>query len=198
MKEQHRILWIAALAVGVATLGVPTRGYGQAAYKKPNVVMLMHDDTGWFDFGCYGGGRVHSATRPRTLIAWPRKARGSRAGTARPVARRAAASFMTGRIPIRSALSVVVVPGDRERFRKRKRRPSPSSTRRTVTTTYFSGKWHLGDVPEFYPIEHGFDEMKEFGAYYPRRLHLQRHQSPGSTRGFLRTIRSSRRCTSAS
>ena len=34
-------------------------------------------------------------------------------------------------------------------------------------STYFSGKWHLGDNPKFYPIEHGFDEMKEFAAYYP-------------------------------
>jgi hypothetical protein len=25
-----------------------------------------------------------------------------------------------------------------------------------------SGKWHLGDKPESYPIEHGFDEMKNF------------------------------------
>ena len=33
--------------------------------------------------------------------------------------------------------------------------------------TYFSGKWHLGDKPESYPIEHGFDEMKHFAAYYP-------------------------------
>ena len=33
--------------------------------------------------------------------------------------------------------------------------------------TYFSGKWHLGDVPKFYPINHGFDEMKQFAAYYP-------------------------------
>jgi hypothetical protein len=24
-----------------------------------------------------------------------------------------------------------------------------------------------GDQPKFYPIEHGFDEMKEFAAYYP-------------------------------
>ncbi len=33
-------------------------------------------------------------------------------------------------------------------------------------STYFSGKWHLGDKPESYPIEHGFDEMKNFAAYY--------------------------------
>jgi hypothetical protein len=34
-------------------------------------------------------------------------------------------------------------------------------------STYFSGKWHLGDKPTAYPIEHGFDEMKAFAAYYP-------------------------------
>ena len=28
----------------------------QAADKKPNILMLMEDDTGWFDFGCYSGG----------------------------------------------------------------------------------------------------------------------------------------------
>ena len=33
--------------------------------------------------------------------------------------------------------------------------------------TYFSGKLHLGDKPDSYPIEHGFDEMKAFAAYYP-------------------------------
>ena len=27
-----------------------------AADKKPNVVILMTDDTGWNDFGCYSGG----------------------------------------------------------------------------------------------------------------------------------------------
>ena len=73
---------------------------------------------------------------------------------------------MTGRIPIRSALSVVVVPGDpngltkstptiAEFYQKNGYRP----------TTRASGIWVI--VHKFYPIEHGFDEMKEFAAYYP-------------------------------
>ena len=76
------------------------------------------------------------------------------------------ASFMTGRIPIRSALSVVVVPGDENGLTK----STPTIAeffQKNGYTTYFSGKWHLGDQPKFYPIEHGFDEMKEFAAYYP-------------------------------
>jgi arylsulfatase len=37
----------------------------------------------------------------------------------------------------------------------------------TAGRAHFSGKWHLVDQPKFYPIEHGFDEMKECAAYYP-------------------------------
>jgi arylsulfatase A-like enzyme len=78
---------------------------------------------------------------------------------------------MTGRYPIRSALSVVVVPGDPNGLTK----STPTIAeffQKNGYSTYFSGKWHLGDQPKFYPIEHGFDEMKEFAAYLSGRLHL--------------------------
>ena len=64
-------------------------GPAGAADKKPNVVMLMQDDTGWNDFAATTAAQ-RSAIRPRTSTAWPMKAPDSRAGTARPVARRAA------------------------------------------------------------------------------------------------------------
>jgi arylsulfatase len=76
------------------------------------------------------------------------------------------ASFITGRIPIRTALSVVVAPGDENALGKE----TPTIAgffKKNGYSTYFSGKWHLGDKPESYPIELGFDEMKEFAAYYP-------------------------------
>jgi arylsulfatase len=75
------------------------------------------------------------------------------------------ASFITGRIPIRSALSIVVAPGDENRLTK----VTPTIAeffKRNGYSTYFSGKWHLGDKPDAYPTEHGFDEMKQFAAYY--------------------------------
>jgi arylsulfatase len=73
---------------------------------------------------------------------------------------------MTGRIPIRTALSIVVAPGDENAIGPE----TPTIAeffRKNGYTTYFSGKWHLGDHPSAYPIEHGFDEMKSFAAYYP-------------------------------
>ena len=83
----------------------------QAQDKKPNVVMLMTDDTGWGDFGCYGGGATLGHPTPNIdRIAKEGAVFTSWYGQASCTAGRA--SFMTGRIPIRSALSVVVVPGD--------------------------------------------------------------------------------------
>jgi arylsulfatase A-like enzyme len=76
------------------------------------------------------------------------------------------ASFPTGRIPIRSALSVVVVIGDGKRLKKE----TPAIAefyKKNDYSTYYSGKWHLDDKPDFYPIEHGYDEMKNFAAYFP-------------------------------
>ena len=80
--------------------------------------MLMTDDTGWNDFGAYsGGGRGLGHPTPNmdrlgqegaVFTNWY--------GQASCTAGRA--SFMTGRLPIRSALSVVVAPGDANCLKK--------------------------------------------------------------------------------
>jgi arylsulfatase A-like enzyme len=133
--------------------------------KRPNIVMLMTDDTGWQDFGAYtGGGAALGHPTPNvdriakegaTFTCWY--------GQASCTAGRA--SFITGRIPIRSALSIVVAPGD-ENLLKKETPTIAEFFQKNGYTTYFSGKWHLGDKPAAYPTEHGFDEMKNFAAYY--------------------------------
>jgi arylsulfatase A-like enzyme len=125
----------------------------------------MTDDTGWNDFGCYSGGGAglghptpnvdRIAKEGAVFTCWY--------GQASCTAGRA--SFLTGRYPIRSALSIVVAPGDPNFLRKE----TPTIAeffQKNGYTTYFSGKWHMGDKSEAYPIEHGFDEMKHFAAYY--------------------------------
>ena len=159
-----RKLTLGALAVSSFLVGVGATPV-VAQNKKPNVVMLMSDDVGWGDYGVYFGGAALGHPTPNI----DRMAREgamftSWYGQASCTAGRA--SFMTGRIPIRSALSVVVVPGDANGLRAE----TPTIAeffKKNGYQTYFSGKWHLGDVPKFYPIEHGFDEMKHFAAYYP-------------------------------
>src|SRR5271170_2778241 len=157
-----RQVWFGLLtSVAVVTMAT-TPAFAQ---KKPNVVMLMTDDTGWTDFGCYLGGAALGHPTPNLdQIAKEGALFTNWYGQASCTAGRA--SFITGRIPIRSALSVVVVPGDPNGLGKE----TPTIAefyQKNGYSTYFSGKWHLGDVEKFYPIEHGFDEMKQFAAYYP-------------------------------
>ena len=153
-------------AIGLLLLAccVATPAFAQAT--KPNVVILMTDDTGWNDFGYIsGGGAALGHPTPNIdRLAKEGAVFTSWYGQASCTAGRA--SFMTGRIPIRSAMSVVVVPGDPNGL-KAETPTIAEFYKKNGYSTYYSGKWHLGDVAEFYPIEHGFDEMKHFGAYYP-------------------------------
>jgi arylsulfatase A-like enzyme len=166
MKTRSLRYLLSSLAVGMAFAAVPMlSSEAEAQQKRPNIVMLMTDDTGWGDFGAYSGGGValghptpnvdRLAKEGATFTSWY--------GQASCTAGRA--SFLTGSIPIRSALSIVVAPGDENHLRKE----TPTIAEffeKNGYSTYFSGKWHMGDKPDAYPIEHGFDEMKHFAAYY--------------------------------
>ena len=85
MKLVKHGLTVLAAAAAMMLAAAPAH----AADKKPNVVMLMSDDVGYSDYGCYGGGTALEGIRRRTLTVSLRKAPDSPAGMARPVARRA-------------------------------------------------------------------------------------------------------------
>ena len=114
---------------------------GQASGKKPNVVMLMSDDVG--DYGVYYGGAALGHPTPNIdRMAKEGAMFTSWYGQASCTAGRA--SFMTGRIPVRTALSVVIVPGDPNGLEADT--PTIAEFFRKDNETYFSGKWHLGNM----------------------------------------------------
>src|SRR5271156_5808183 len=137
MKNQLLKHGLTVLTASVALIGA--NATVQAADKKPNVVILMTDDTGWGDFGCYGGGQNLGHPTPNIDRVAAEGAVFTRwDGQARCTAGRS--SFMTGRYPIRSALSVVVAPGDPNGLTK----STPTIAeffQKNGFTTYFSGKW---------------------------------------------------------
>src|SRR5271157_2994020 len=97
-----RNIWLGLLALSAAAMVASTPA---AAQKKPNVVMLMSDDMGWTDLGAYFGGAALGHPTPNIdRIAKEGALFTDWYGQASCTAGRA--SFMTGRIPIRSALSV--------------------------------------------------------------------------------------------
>ena len=165
MSLWRETLAAAAALAALATASALPASSAMAQAKKPNVVMLMADDVGWHDLGAYGGGVEMGHPTPNLdQIAKEGTLFTNWYGQASCTAGRA--SFQTGRYPIRSALSVVVVIGDPNGLKKE----TPTIAefyKKNGYNTYYSGKWHLGDKPEFYPIEHGYDEMKHFAAYFP-------------------------------
>jgi hypothetical protein len=85
--ERNPTPFLSAVAMGVA-LSVLPMAAASAQEKRPNIVMLMTDDTGWNDFGAYGGGA--NLGHPTPNIVSPKRELCSRAGMARRVAPRAA------------------------------------------------------------------------------------------------------------
>ena len=158
-----RAIWI-GLSATFAVIVVPAAA--QQQQKRPNIVLLMTDDTGWNDFGAYTGGGAALGHPTPNIDRVAKEGALFTSWYGQPSCTAGRASFMTGRIPIRSALSVVVVPGDPNGLKKET--PTIGEFyQKNGYQTYYSGKWHLGDKPEMYPIEHGYDEMKHFAAYYP-------------------------------
>src|SRR5437762_13610131 len=116
MKPTLSYKGLSLLIATAALLGVV--GSAQAADKKPNIVILMTDDVGWNDFGYISGGGADLGHPTPNIdrIAKEGAHFTSWYGQASCTAGRA--SFITGRIPIRSALSIVVAPGDQHFLRK--------------------------------------------------------------------------------
>jgi arylsulfatase len=119
---------------------------------------------GWGDLGSYGGGAMRGAPTPNLdRLA----AEGMRFvnyyGQASCTAGRA--SFITGRVPIRTSLSAVLAPGDPNGLTKQ----TPTIAQYLKQAGYNSvqlGKWHVGDKLENFPTSNGFDEMYDMLPYY--------------------------------
>lgn len=134
------------------------------AGKKPNIVMIMTDDVGFMDLGAYGGGALRGAPTPNLDRM---AAEGMRFTTyyGQPTCTLGRAAFMTGRSPMRSGMLGVLVPGAPNGLHADE--PNIASyLKKAGYTTVQLGKWHLGDKPEFYPTNVGFDEMRHMLPYY--------------------------------
>ena len=130
--------------------------------KKPNVIILMTDDMGWGDPPAYGFDRgVKMPNMDRMAKEGMRFTDWYAEASCTP----GRAAIQTGRLPIRSGLTVALIPGSKN-YLQSQERCIAETFKEGGYNTYFSGKWHLGDIEESFPINFGYDEMKHFLAYY--------------------------------
>ena len=132
-----------------------------AASSKPNILMIMADDIGWFNLSAYNHGMMGYRTPNIDRIAKEGAMFTDWYGEQSCTAGRAA--FITGQSPIRTGLTKVGLPGADVGLRAEDMSVAEALKPLGYATGQF-GKNHLGDRNEFLPTVHGFDEF--FGNLY--------------------------------
>jgi arylsulfatase len=127
--------------------------------RRPNLLVILMDDVGWGDFGCYGGGVAVGAPTPRIdQLA----ARGLRLTScySEPSCSPSRASLMTGRIPMRHGLQRPPMYGEKGGLGDEITLAALLSA--SGYATQCVGKWHLGENLESQPQNVGFDDFYGF------------------------------------
>ena len=140
-----------------------------ASGRKPNILMIMADDIGWFNVSAYNLGVMGYRTPNIDRIAKEGALFTDWYGEQSCTAGRAA--FITGQSPIRTGLTKVGLPGADIGLRAEDMSVAEALKPLGYATGQF-GKNHLGDRNEYLPTVHGFDEF--FGNLY----HLNAEEEP--------------------
>ena len=137
--------------------------------RKPNILMIMADDIGWFNVSAYNLGVMGYRTPNIDRIAKEGALFTDWYGEQSCTAGRAA--FITGQSPIRTGLTKVGLPGADIGLHAEDMSVAEALKPLGYATGQF-GKNHLGDRNDYLPTVHGFDEF--FGNLY----HLNAEEEP--------------------
>jgi arylsulfatase A-like enzyme len=138
--------------------------------EKPNIVIILTDDQGYADLGCFGGTHVNT---PRLDRMAEEGVRLTSFYVAAPLSSPSRAALMTGSYPKRVGMAVgsrysVLLSDDEWGLNPSEITIAEMLKGKGYTTGIF-GKWHLGDQPEFLPTRQGFDEF--YGIPYSHDIH---------------------------
>ena len=161
-----RTITSCGIAVGLAVSFTLTAAWAQTETPaaKPNILLIVSDDTGWGDLGAYLGGAGRGMPTPN----FDKLADEGMIFTdfyGQPSCTPGRAAIQTGRIPNRSGMTTVAFQGQGGGL------PAAEWTLASVLKqagydTYFTGKWHLGEADYALPNAQGYDEMKYALLYH--------------------------------
>lgn len=158
----------------LALLGLAAIVPAAHAADKPNFIIIMADDLGYADLGCFGAVDMSTPHLDRMAKEGMRL---TEFHVAAPTCTASRAALMTGCYPVRVGMGDVIAPrADGTISPSRVLWPGspfglspdeitlPELLKTAGYATGIVGKWHLGDPPAFNPVRHGFDEF--FGVFF--------------------------------
>jgi len=154
-----------SVTMAVVLLAVLVVSTGPAvAAEKPNIILIVSDDTGYGDLGPYGGGAGRGMPTPN-IDRLADEGLTFYSFYAQPSCTPGRAAILTGRIPNRSGMTTVAFQGQGGGL------PAAEWTLGSVLKTagyqtFFTGKWHLGEADYAIPNAQGYDEMRNVGLYH--------------------------------
>src|ERR1043166_1696890 len=126
------------------------------AQQPPNIVLILADNLGWGELGCYGGGALRGAPTPRIDKLAQQGLRFLNFNVESDCVPTRSA-LMTGRHPIRTGALQSVPAGLPQGIIPWEITLAQLLSASGYATGMF-GKWHLGDREGRYPKDRGFDE----------------------------------------
>jgi len=168
MRHGQWVLWLATVI-----LSAPAA----AQQSPPSFVILLADDLGYGDLGCYG----HPTIRTPELDRMAREGmRFTQFYAAAEVCTPSRAALLTGRLPIRSGMCSsdrrVLFPDSTGGLPAEEITLAEALKTKGYRTACI-GKWHLGHLPRYLPRKNGFDYY--FGLPYSNDMHnVQRGDPP--------------------
>ena len=157
-----------AIAFGITSVLLPACGsVPDHAPARPDIVIIMADDMGFSDIGCYGS-EIPTPNLDRLAENGIRFTQFYNSGRCCPTR----ASLLTGLYPHQAGVGSMVTPSDRPGYLGRLNETSVTFAevlRETGYQTFMSGKWHVTHYdyndpdptlhPETWPLQRGFDRF---------------------------------------
>lgn len=152
---------LSGAAAGIVALAVSSASRSQkASTKPPNILFILADDLGYADIACYGRPDLRTPNIDRIAA---RGVRFSQAYANSAVCTATRTALITGRYQYRLRVGLEEpLAGNPEVGLPPEHPTLPSLLRKAGYSSALIGKWHLGVLPKFGPLQSGYDHFYGF------------------------------------